>query len=188
MCTCTYVFLVDVDRDEAVKAYEKGLADLRVIWPEVQAYCKEQDQIARDSRAVEYQKEREAKRQELANIRRVKMTVREALPKDKWWHFTKYAYVPLPVSPITDEELTQYLATTGWYSCHSPHALLPWSYTQYYNDILRNLDARIAHIKMSSLPTIRMDERDAQAMTRWGDGTEISEIKRSLASTEEEAP
>jgi hypothetical protein len=174
-----YVFLVDVDRDEAIKAYEKGLADLLAIWPEVEAYCKEQDQIARDRQEADYQKERELKRQELANIRKVKMTERRALPKARWWHFTKYAWVPLPVSPITDEELDTYLRTTGW-TVYNRRDTLLFSYMVHYEAALRNLDNRIAHVKMSALPTIRMDEVDAQVMTRWGDGTEVREIKKSV--------
>ena len=172
-----YIFIVEVDKNLAIQCYERGLSDLNAIWPQVLSTCVEVDNSWEKAEKERLEKREKEAREEARVLLGKKVIHRRALPKAKWWHFPEYVE-EVQIVGVTEAALDTHMLMYG------PRSMagfrIPSHSTRYYTEMLEALGRRLQHIKLSALPTLRMDEQEAEEMRKWGDGSRIAEIKKSL--------
>lgn len=172
-----YIFIVEVDKDVAIACYERGLADLNVIWPDIMSACVVADNAQELYRAKRDKKAEEESRENARKLLGKEVVRTRALPKTKWWHVPKYVK-EVEYLGVSEERLDRYMLLNhrppSWFYLSVP------TMVQVYTKLRDRLDSRLQHLKLSSLPTLRMEEKEALEMKRWGDGSEIERVKKDL--------
>jgi hypothetical protein len=165
----TNYVIVIVDNKRALAAYQKGMDDLDLIWPQIEAYCKEVDEPVQKQFEAEMKALHEinvAHTKEVEEYRRLmkiyeQQSSRTFLPFDRKPIKPTYPHYPVLRTPD-----------------------LPFLWMKRFKSIRAELK-HMHGLAGAAITPYRMTETRVNEMIRWEDGSEIDEIKRTISMAKE---
>ena len=150
-----YVVVVEVDNKRASAAYQKGLADLELIWPQLMEHAESVDA----QRRAEYEKQQEQKCAKLARDEREHEAYRKA--RREWEEKTIFRG-PAPTYPIRNYD---------WGIDFPP---------SYLRDAYESIRAELQHmadLAGAAISAYRMTETQVREMVGWENGSRLEQLK-----------
>lgn len=154
-----FIIVIDADNSRASAAYQKGLADIERIWPQIESYSKAKDA----ERNAEYEK---------------KLSVYEAQEKKNHDAYIQYS-----------QDMEAWLSSSSWCRgsppsrpfndfCLPPY--MPCSIFGKYCSVKADLK-HMADVASAAIGPFRMTEHQVDEMVSWEDGSAIDRIKARIS-------
>jgi hypothetical protein len=158
-----FIIVIDADNKRALAAYQKGLADIERIWPQIEPYASKKDEESSREYKVKTDAYEECSRRNMEVDRKYY----EAL--ESWEKTSSWCRGSPPSRPYTEINLPPYR---------------PASILAYYSSIRAELK-HMADVAGAALGPFRMTERQVKAMVGWEDGSTIESIKARVVVGDE---
>lgn len=156
-----FVIVIEADNRRALAAYQKGLADLDLIWPQLMDYAARMDE-KRNERIVERRRER------------------EKILREYWAQFDAH-----------EQAVREWERSASFFRGERPRfaamrPYLPSAPTESVNAHRRSYESiraelqKMANVAGAAIGPYRMTEHQVQTMIAWEDGSRVESIKADM--------
>lgn len=156
-----YVVVLEVDNKRASAAYQKGLSDLVLVWPQLMEHAEKVDSLRRAKYKVQQEERRLRREKREAAIAAYDRAVKE-------WEEKMVFRGPRPSYPWTA----------------SDYEGIDWL-PSYRRDSLESIRAELQHMANlagAAVSPYRMTEHQVRGMVAWEDGSTVEQLKKEATA------
>jgi len=153
-----FIIVIEVDNVRAAAAYQKGLEDLNIVWPQLMVYADKQD----TAKQIEY------------NAKLLKHEQKQKVYQDSWdnYYTAVKEWEEKTIFRGSRPESPDY-----YFPIMPPYP--PPSVTGYYRSIKIELQDK-ANLANAATSPYRMTENQVKEMIAWENGERIEEIMQGI--------